>query len=352
MTTYTLTNGLAVFYSPNGNNVQSVDNTNVTLEIVVPDSTSSFSYTVNLPAPGDEAGDETIEIDVNDYTVRLHGITLSGATADLSEFSIFEVDWDDTSGSHTSTVLVPYIDGFVPGMGTINADYIFVIAGDALPDITSPAEWEALDDAVGGISIPTGTYGPGMDIALTNLGALVSENDLITGTSGRDLFQSGAGADEVHGLGGNDTLKGGNGADKLFGGGGKDKLFGNGGNDILKGGTGADRLFGDGGNDKLFGNGGNDILNGGNGNDRLFGGQGNDTFIFSKGADRIADFNATSNLEKIDLSGVRSIKGFFDLKKNHTAQDESDLVITAANGDTLTLKGLEIGDLDAGDFIF
>ena len=120
-------------------------------------------------------------------------------------------------------------------------------------------------------------------------------------------------------------------------------MLGDNGNDKLFGGTGADTLRGSAGKDTLFGD---------DGNDKLTGGGGADKFIFSRGDDRITDFNAANNKEKIDLSGVNSIKSFKDLKNNHTAQDGSDLVITAANGDSLTLKGLEIGDLDKGDFIF
>ncbi len=63
-------------------------------------------------------------------------------------------------------------------------------------------------------------------------------------------------------------------------------------------------------------------------------------------------FNAVNNKEKIDLSDVVSIKGFKDLKNNHTTQDGSDLVIDDGVGNTLTLNGLTIGDFDKGDFIF
>ena len=389
MTTYTLTNGLAVFYDTGTFDVASIDNTDVTLEIVVPGSTSSLSYTVNPLEPGDDPnGDETINITLNDYTIRLHGMTVGEGTPIELEAAIFEVDWTDGSGSRTSTVLIPIIDGFVPGQGIIDADYIFVIAGDALPNFATVAQWEAFDGAITAINIPTGTYGPGGDIALTSLGATVTQNDIITGSSEDDLFQSGIGADVVRGNGGKDTLFGNGGKDTLFGNAGNDKLFGGNGNDTLRGGggndklngdkgndklfgglgfdtlrggLGNDKLAGDKGNDKLFGGGGKDnlkggigkdTLDGGGGNDKMTGGAGADRFIFSKGDDHITDFNAANNQEKIDLSGVNSIKGFFDLKNNHATQDGSDLVITAANGDTLTLEGLTIGDLDKGDFIF
>ena len=335
MTTYTLS-GFAIYRDPATDDVAGIDNTGVTLEIVVPGSATSFSYKVNPLAPGDTPGngDETVEVSLDSYTIRVNGMTADGAGFD-PEVSIFEVDWVDGAGSHSSTVLVPFVDGItVPGFGTVDADYIFVIDGDMPPSIGSIAAWETFEGSITAIDIPTGTYGPGVDIALTSLGADITQNDIITGTGLRDVFKSGAGADQVHGNGGKDTLKGGDGKDKLFGDGGNDKLFGGKGKDILKGGDGKD------------------VLDGGKGNDKMTGGGGADTFIFSGGNDRITDFNAANNKEKIDLSGVAEIKGFKDLKNNHTTQDGNDLVIDDAGGNTLTLSGLTIGDLDKGDFIF
>lgn len=351
MTTYTLT-GLAVYRDPASDEVAGVDSTNVTLEVVVPASTTSFSYTVNPLGPGEEPGDETIEAALDGYTVRINGMTINDATFD-PVLSIFEVDWVDGSGSHTSTVLVPSNDSTsVPGLGLVNADYIFVINGAPLPNITTAAAWEAFEGAITSIGVPTGAYGPGTDIALTNLGASISQNDTITGTSAKDVFKSGIGADDVHGKGGNDTIKGEGGKDKLWGDNGKDKVFGGDGNDKLWGDKGNDTLKGEKGNDILKGGAGKDVLNGGGGNDKMSGGAGADTFIFSKGDDVITDFNAANALEKIDLSNVAAIKGFKDLKNNHATQDGSNLVIDDGPGNTLTLNGLSIGDLDKGDFIF
>lgn len=353
MTTYTLSNGLALFYKNGLDPVDSIDNTDVTLELVVPGSTSSFSYTVNPLAPGDQpGGDETIEVDVNAYNVRVNGITAGQGTQVALKMSIFEVDWTDGGGAHTSTVLIPIIDDFVPGVGILDADYIFAIDGAPFPAISSVAQWNAFRGTITGISVPTGTYGPGVDIPLTSLGATVTQNDTIIGTSDADTYRTSRGADDVHGMAGNDSIWGDGGFDKLFGDGGRDKLFGGNGNDVLSGGKGNDLLRGDKGRDILRGGDGKDVLNGGKGNDKMTGGSGPDTFIFSSGADRITDFNAANNLEKIDLSGLSSIKGYKDLKNNHLSELGGDVVITSANGSTLTLDGLEIADLDRGDFIF
>ncbi len=97
---------------------------------------------------------------------------------------------------------------------------------------------------------------------------------------------------------------------------------------------------------------GKDRLDGGDGNDILTGGRGADRFVFSTGDDVIRDFNAANNHEKIDLSDVAAIRGFWDLKHNHVTQGSDGLVIDDGAGNALTLDGLEIGDLDPGDFIF
>ena len=209
MTTYTLSNGLAVYRntSDSDDSAVSVDNTGITLELVVPESTTSLSYTVLPLEPGDVPGegDEVVDISVNDYTVRINGRTVNDT--DFSpEFSIFEVDWMDGAVARTSTVLIPFLENVSePGLGLVDADYIFVINGAPLPPITTVAGWNAFESGVTGISVPTGAYGPGTAIPLTSLGAAVTENDVITGTSGNDTIYSGVGNDIVNPLNNTDT---------------------------------------------------------------------------------------------------------------------------------------------------
>lgn len=407
MTTYTLT-GLAVYYPIIGDDAVGVEN-NVTLELVVPGSTTSMSYTKNPLPPGSDPGDQSVDVALDDYTVRINGMTIGEASGLDPDVSIFDVVWRDVSNIlHTTTVLIPYLDNIdVTGLGVVDADYIFVIAGDPLPQINSAGDWDALELRLVNISVPIGVYGPGKDIALTSLGATVTENDTITGTDVRDVFNGGTGDDMITGLGGNDKLLGGGGTDvllggsgidemlggngadtlrggfgndqmlggygldKLFGGKGNDVLKGGGGNDILKGeggndilkgdagrdrlegGDGKDVLLGGGGNDRMFGGKGNDKMNGGLGNDKMTGGAGADKFVFSKGKDVVTDFNTASAFEKVDLGNVGSITGFIDLKNNHVSENAGGhLVIADGSGNTLTLKGVSISDISGGDFIF
>ena len=185
--------------------------------------------------------------------------------------------------------------------------------------------------------------------------------DVLNGQGGSDQLWSGAGGDTVYGGGGNDQLGGGlgwddlfagNGADLIYAGVGNDEAFGGGGNDTIFAGRDNDYVSGGSGNDILNGVAGNDTINGGTGNDTMSGGTGFDTFVFVGGADRITDFNAYNANERINLSGVASITSFSDLANNHMSEVGNNVVINAFGGNTLTLVGIDIGLLDASDFIF
>lgn len=234
MTTHSFTSGITVFRNTahNDDSVVGIDTTDVTLELVVPDSVTTFSYTVNPLGPGEGPGDETIEIDVNDLEVRLNGDT---SLPPLADPSIFEVEWTNASNQQQTTLaFVLEIKNFQhPTLGTVDADFIFVIGGAPLPTINSIAEWNAFDLSIDGITIPGGNLAPGQDNPLTALFPVQSEDDTITGTHLNDNIDGGAGNDTIRGLDGDDNLIGGAGRDKLFGGNGADLLFGGLGNDII-----------------------------------------------------------------------------------------------------------------------
>ncbi len=76
-------------------------------------------------------------------------------------------------------------------------------------------------------------------------------------------------------------------------------------------------------------------------------------FIFTDnfGDDKITDFEANNNFERIDLSGVTEITDFADMIASHMAQVGSDVVITDGD-DSITLLGVNLADLDSIDFLF
>lgn len=222
----------------------------------------------------------------------------------------------------------------------------------------------------------------GINVGLTVDGLFGEEgNDTLQGDGGFDYLDGGAGddsldggnqADNLYGRSGDDTMEGGNGLDRLFGGSGddighggdgNDGLFGEQGNDTLSGGAGNDRFFGGSGNDLMRGETGNDTLHGGAGFDTIEGGTGDDvitgdfnadTFLFATGhgRDRIDDFEARNDFEKIDLRAVTAITGMRDLEDNHLSQSGNNAVIDTGSGGRITLSNVSVDDLDEDDFIF
>lgn len=195
--------------------------------------------------------------------------------------------------------------------------------------------------------------------------------DRLEGEDGDDLLLGGAQADNLFGGQGADTLEGGDGLDRLFGGAdddlarggpGDDGLFGEAGNDTLEGGDGLDRLFGGTGDDRLYGGEGADSLFGGAGFDRLDGGAGNDllqgdfnadTFVFADGhgIDTITDFDALNPFEKLDFTGLSTIRSLDDVLAASSGEG-ADIRIGTGPADALILIGVSLADLDASDFLF
>ncbi len=157
-----------------------------------------------------------------------------------------------------------------------------------------------------------------------------NKSQILTGTSGAEVFNVGKGNDKVNAGGGADVVRGGLGKDVLNGGFGNDKLFGNGGNDRLNGGVGRDKLFGGVGNDRLDGGKGNDFLRGDGGADR---------FIFKDGKDVVLDFQ--DNIDTVVFSHSL-VNGSLTKARLANIVDEGagQLTFDFGHGDQLTIKGI------------
>ena len=221
-------------------------------------------------------------------------------------------------------------------------------------------------------------------------------DDWLGGDAGNNLLQGGLGDDTLLGGLGSDTLQGGAGNDRFLfsqsSAGDLDVINGDGGTDTADfSGFGAavwvgldyagieawtkdmteavpmagpwrtiadlnavENLVGTAFDDWLGGDAGNNLLQGGLGDDTLQGGAGNDVFVFTdgNGNDVISDFEATNDLEDIDLSGISTIADFADLRDNYMTQVGADVVIDTGTG-TITLVGVNLADLlDGNDFLF
>ncbi|MCK1549543.1 VCBS domain-containing protein [Bradyrhizobium sp. 177] len=88
------------------------------------------------------------------------------------------------------------------------------------------------------------------------------------------------------------------------------------------------------------------------GDDNLTGSSGHDMFVFSQpiGHDVIYRFDAAS--DQIDLIGYAEFTGFGDIQ-SHMANDAAgNAVITLADGQSITLNGVDASSLTASDFVF
>ena len=124
--------------------------------------------------------------------------------------------------------------------------------------------------------------------------------------------------------------------------------FGQSGADGLTGAAGRDIMRGGGGDDALSGGLGNDVLDGDNGRDTLTSGAGRDIFVLGvgEGIDTALDFE--NGRDRIDLQAF-NFSNFAGVQtKIATVNGETAFT---ASGSRLFLIGVDISDLDAGDFI-
>lgn len=288
----------------------------------------------------------------------------------------------DALNGGTGTDIAVYTDA--SSAVTVNLATVGTV-GDAAGDTYSSIEWVWGSDFN---DIITGDAG----------------NNRLEGRDGNDTLNGGDGNDRLIGGEGDDTINGGNGVDTIFGQNGNDNLIGAGGNDfffgsdggdsinggldfdtvsylastagvdvnLLSGGTGGDaagdsyasveRVFGsqfvdtiigDNGANTLLGNGGGDYLNGGLGNDSLFGGAGTDSYGYDTtngDADVVNGFSTTGELIYI-LGGDTDFDTWAEIQAVGTDAG-ANAIFNFGGGNTLTIVGQNLSDLDAADFDF
>lgn len=278
-----------------------------------------------------------------------------------------------------NSFLADFGDTFTPNgrgafsQGIFNGDEYALWEG---PETSAPATGRAvvLDSGSAGdltYDFSTHTVGGTLDSIEFGTGVTSGTNDFSTDTSleisGLGLASTGA-SGAVHQLlldfmnGNTDylvgllknqdiTFSGSKGGDYFKGfGDGDDKASGGRGDDTLMGAAGNDRLNGGVGNDVLNGGVGDDTLIGGEGNDRLTGAAGADQFVFSGsfGVDRIVDFEA--GVDHISLKTSQFAD--FDAVMAASRDNGANMTIRFDADNTITLVGVNMADLDSGDFLF
>ncbi|WP_420397940.1 beta strand repeat-containing protein [Nioella sp.] len=249
-------------------------------------------------------------------------------------------------------------------------EYFYPIDGNlAIP--TSQAEWDAINASFTGASYATGTYAPNTAFdPLTFPNGTVTVDDYWVGYDDPELFNGGAGDDDLSGQGGNDTITGGAGDDYIRGGQGDDSL--DGGDDYdqvvyddatsgvtvnlvtgtATGGAGNDTIAnfemvrGSMHDDHITGDSGSNQMRGLDGNDTLIGGDGNDRVRY----DRDANYGGAAGVNVNLMTGI-AIDGFGDTD----SLSGFERVMGSNSGDTIIgddqdneLDGLDGNDTIAG----
>jgi Ca2+-binding RTX toxin-like protein len=189
-------------------------------------------------------------------------------------------------------------------------------------------------------------------------------NDSLWGGTDTDVVYGNQDADILYGNQANDTLYGGQDADVAYGGQDADVAYGNLADDVLYGNLGADTLYGGQGNDVLFGGQGNDLLQGNLGDDWLHGNLGDDTITTGSGADTVAvassggadvvtDFDGASG-DRIQIASDINGSGIDTYAELLAAATDTDdgVQIALGSGNTLTLNGVTVSQLQSGWFTF
>ncbi|MDY6938931.1 MAG: trypsin-like serine protease [Cyanobacteriota bacterium] len=219
------------------------------------------------------------------------------------------------------------------------------IAGVASYGFVSNADIDNADNTSFGEYLADTRVAAYADYIAQTLATSRSGDDTVLGTNRNDLLFGNAGNDRLDAMIGDDIAAAGRDNDIVTGGDGNDLLWGNRGNDSVEGGNGDDFLWGGKDDDTLVGGAGNDVVSGDLGNDLLTGGDGNDRFDFRAidGVNAITDFT-----DGQDSIGLKEGLTFDQLA---IAQVGNDTQITAAGGLSITLQGVNVGAIDATDFV-
>ncbi|AHD03105.1 calcium-binding protein [Leisingera methylohalidivorans] len=314
--------------------------------ITVPSASSTFSYTV----VGDDDGVDIIEMDDNVIQPILDGINMDNLSSDIraDDTLITQINWKSGGSS------VIFIVSLETGDYT-DTEFYFVLDGKALPNVSSAADWAAVEADIGSMGTPTGAFAPGADIAWADIpGVSSTEEDEFWGTPRRDTYNGGAGDDFFVSSDGRDTYNGGSGGfDQVaftwdpsgvtahLGKGTATDGWGK--TDTLKS---IETLRGSAYDDKLTGNGKANYFRGIEGDDTINGGKGTDEVRY----DRDERYGGTDGVT-VNLAKGFAIDGFGDrdtLTSIERARGSESADNLLGNGGANRLMGLGGNDTLSG----
>ncbi len=209
--------GLAVVREEmNGNDVVTEVQYGVRLTLGVPDSETTFSYTITNSPPANDPDLSEVDISINDFLAAFNDISIAQIESQGQSVisSIGQVGW---GAGKVTQILAFEVDN---GDGS-STELYFRLGGDAFPVIDSVADWDAFDNSITSIGEIPGSspLAEGKNIAFTSLPDRSTYTDNpINGTNG---------ADNLFGTAGNDVI------DPGTNGGDVDYIRGSAGNDFI-----------------------------------------------------------------------------------------------------------------------
>ncbi len=281
-----LANGESRLDVPGGGRAISLNSAEISSEL--PGTTAGVTYSLVFYMGGKDAGDHTIEIDINGSTGLTGTLTMPAGT------SLNKMDWQ--------TMVVR----FTPSSAYDDPTPVTIRSISGSPVI---AAVRLVDH----------------DISL-----------------GDFTLEDGKGDDVVQGGGGNDTINSDEGNDWIDGGSGADVINDGPGNDVLQGGRGNDIINDGPGNDRIYPGTGNDIVYDGPGDDYIYDWSGSDTFYDGTGSDSITatDGNNTFYLLEPSTTDFNNISGGSGTDKFVVGNNiQSDFALSGGDGvDSIVLE--------------
>ncbi|MCB9994383.1 MAG: M10 family metallopeptidase C-terminal domain-containing protein [Hyphomicrobiaceae bacterium] len=279
-------------------------------------------------------GDGIYLSNTNGFTIDNHG-TVSGGVS--------------SAGIHVEKTVNPTV-ATIHNYGTVSGGTGVLADGGAILSLRNDGQIGATSSADYGVD---GSDSGGLTI--NNHGVIFGESSAILGSSSVDTIVNSGRIEGAVMLDANDdfyTGRAGGFASSVQGGAGLDTLIGSAADDRFYGDADSDMLRGGAGDDSLHGGADADTLVGGKGDDDLFGDAGADIFAFGRNAgdDFVHDFEDGS--DKIDLQGFgfatkkQALSHFFEV-----GSANNDKVGFEFKGTFVLIKGVDLGDIGAGDLV-